>query len=435
MIGGVLICLIIFTSTTNAANSDFSLTLIHRDSPLSPFHNPNLTRYELNQAKFDRAIAYELALSVAPSSPKLDPITPQLIPQKGEYLVRFAVGDPPVPVHAIFDTGSSFIWFQCQPCQKCFPQKDPIYDPVRSEPAMSFQCTDALCNSTPSPSCGPDQKCTFLQEYLDGTFTEGELKRDTFAFEGPNGATVSGLPLVFGCSHNSIISNPDDWADGDRAGIVGMGRDTLSMATQLGQPAFAYCLLGEPQQSMTSRVQIGASPRMWGNSTAMLGGNSTEMLGAVYYVAMLESISLGAQRVVDVPSGHQVTLDSGTTMTYLEPELFDPVLDTVKGLMKGFEVKSDPEGRSELCYGATTKGLIEAGLPVIELGFVGGAKLEVNVESLFLEVAERLVCISFRRSTVRMTIIGNIAQQNNVVGYDLVNERIYMSGAFDCRMY
>ncbi|KAK1276994.1 hypothetical protein QJS04_geneDACA011035 [Acorus gramineus] len=292
---------------------------------------------------------------------------------------------------------------------------------------MSFQCTDSLCDSTPGPSCGPDQKCTFLQEYLDGTFSEGELKRDTFAFEGPDSATVSGLPLVFGCSHNNVISNPEDWADGNRAGIVGMGRDTLSMASQLAQPAFAYCLLGEPQQSMTSRVQIGASPRMWGNSTAMLRG--------VHYMAMLESISLGAQRVVDVPSGHQVTLDSGTTMTYLEPELFDPVLDTVKGLMKGFEVIRDPQGRSELCYGATTKGLIEAGLPVIELGFVGGARLEVNVESLFLEVAERLVCISLRRSTFRLTIIGNIVQQNNVVGYDLVNERIYMSGAFDCRMY
>ncbi|KAK1276993.1 putative aspartic protease [Acorus gramineus] len=417
-----------FTSTTNFVDASFSLTLIHRDSPLSPFHNPNLTRYELNQAKFDRAIAYEHALSAATSlSSQNYSITPQLMPHRSEYLVRFSVGDPPVTIHAIFDTGSSFTWFQCQPCRKCYPQKDPIYDPAKSDPSLFFQCTDSLCNLPPRPSCGTDQECRYRQEYISGSFSEGELMRDEFAFEGPDGATTSRIPIVFGCAHTNVVRSPGAWADGVRAGIAGMNRAPLSLVSQLDQPAFAYCLLGQPQQSMTTRVQIGTSPRMWGNSTQMLAGRN--------YIVLLEHISLGAQRVVDFPSGHMVMLDSGTTMTYLEPELFNPVLNMVKGLVKGFEVIRDSRGLSELCYRATTKELVEAGLPVIKLWFMGGARLEMNVESLFLEVVESVVCISLRRSPYGQTLIGNLVQQNNVVGYDLKGGRIYMSGAFDCRMY
>ncbi|KAK1285368.1 putative aspartic protease [Acorus calamus] len=426
MIVFVLISLIIFTPTTNAANGSFSFTLIHRDSPLSPFHNPNLTRYELNQAKFDRAIAYELALSAMPSSPKLDPITPELTPHKGEYLVRFSVGNPPVPILAIFDTGSGLTWFQCQPCHRCYPQQSPIYDPSNSESSISYQCTDSLCDSTPKHSCGVDQKCTYSASYLDGSISEGELMRDTFTFEGLDSAPVGGLPLVFGCSHTNVVIDPEVWVDGVRAGLVGMDRTSLSLVSQLGQPAFAYCLLGEPQQSSTSHVQIGTSPRMWGNTTDMLRGET--------YVVMLQRIYLGTQRVVGVPSGH-VELDSGTIMTYLEPDFFDPVLNAMKALVKGFEVISDPRKFSELCYAATTKELIESGFPVLVLGFMGGARLEVNVESLFLEVAERLVCMTLRRSPFGLSLIGNLAQQNNVIGYDLENEQIFMSGAFDCSMY
>ncbi|KAK1285369.1 putative aspartic protease [Acorus calamus] len=425
MIVFVLISLIIFTPTTNAANGSFSFTLIHRDSPLSPFHNPNLTRYELNQAKFDRAIAYELALSAMPSSPKLDPLTPELTPHQGEYLVRFSVGNPPVPVLAILDTGSSLTWFQCQPCHRCYPQQSPIYDPSKSEASISYQCTDSLCDSTPEHACGVRQKCTYSLSYLDGSISEGELMRDTFTFEGLDGANVSALPLVFGCSHTNIFSKPDVWVDGIRSGLVGMDRTPLSMVSQLGVPAFAYCLLGQPQQSSTSHVQLGTSPRMWGNSTAILKGTT--------YGVMLEQISLGTQRIEGVPSG-PVELDSGTTLTHLEPGYFIPVLDAVKGLVKGFEVVSDPRKSSELCYAATTKELIESGFPVLVLGFVGGARLEVNVESLFLEVKERLVCISLRRSPFVLSLIGNIAQQNNVIGFDLVNEQIYMA-PFDCMMY
>ncbi|KAK1285367.1 Aspartic proteinase nepenthesin-1 [Acorus calamus] len=387
-----------FTSTANAVNASFSLTLIHRDSPLSPFHNPNLTRYELNQAKFGRAIAYEHALSAATAlSSQNDSITPQLMPHRGEYL----------------------------PCRKCYPQKDPIYDPAKSNPSMFFQCTDSLCNLPPRPSCGTDQECRYRQEYISGTFSEGELMRDEFAFEGPDSATASRIPIVFGCAHTNVVSSPRAWADGVRAGIAGMNRAPLSLVSQLDQPAFAYCLLGQPQQSMTTRVQIGTSPRMWGNSTQMLAGRN--------YAVLLEHISLGAQRVVDFPSGHMVMLDSGTTMTYLEPELFNPVLNMVKGLVKGFEVIRDSRGLSELCYRATTKELVEAGLPVIKLWFMGGARLEMNVESLFLEKdpiydpSKSYTSKSFdcTNSTCNFTP-GHSCSANNECAYHLA----YLDGSF-----
>ncbi|KAK1276992.1 Aspartic proteinase CDR1 [Acorus gramineus] len=422
MPGTVLICLILFISTTNAANAGFSFTLIHRDSPLSPFHNPNLTHHDLNQAKFDRSIARAHALSVA--------LTPQLSPEQGEYLVRFVVGDIPFTVHAILDTGSSFIWFQCQPCQKCYPQKDPIYDPSKSYTSKSFDCTNSTCNFTPGHSCSANNECAYHLAYLDGSFSDGVLMQEEFVFEGPDSATVKGVKLAFGCGRNNVFKGFST-DGGNLAGVMGMGRGQLSLASQLAQPAFAYCLLGEADKSTMSRVQLGSRPRMWGNSTAIVRARGRES----QYSVLLNGVSLGAMRVINIPTGQVVSLDSGASMTFLELSLFGPVIEAVRGAMKGFEVARDPRGLSELCYSATTKELVQAGLPVLELGFVGGSRLEVKAESLFLEVAERRVCITLIRSSFGQSIIGNIAQQNNVVGYDLANDRIYMSGAYDCKLY
>ncbi|KAK1327023.1 Aspartic proteinase CDR1 [Acorus calamus] len=369
--GVVLISLIIFTSTTNVANGGFSSTLIHRDSPLSPFHNPNASRHDLNRAKFDRSIARARDLSVAPSSYPHDPLTPQLKPEQGEYLVRFFVGNPQVTVHAVLDTGSSFIWFQCQPCQRCYPQKDPMYDPSKSTSSKSFDCADPFCKYLARPTCGANQECSYRQSYLDGSFSVGALMREEFAFEGPDSAIVRGVDVVFGCGRNNVFKSPGA-EGGYRAGVMGMARGPLSMSSQLTEPAFSYCLLDVTDQSMSSRVQLGTDPRMWGNATAIVRARGRED----QYSVMLAGVSLGSTRVLDFPSGQLVSLDSGTSMTFLESSLFGPVINAVRGAVKGIEETFDPQRRSELCYGATAMELVQAGLPVLELGFVGGAKLE-----------------------------------------------------------
>ncbi|KAK1322245.1 hypothetical protein QJS10_CPA03g00162 [Acorus calamus] len=266
MIGTVLISLIIFISTTNFANAGFNLTLIHRDIPLSPFHNPNATRYDLNQAKFDRSVARMRALTITPSAYKKDTLTPHLTPGPGEF--------------------------------------------------------------SPGHTCGANQQCAYRQSYLDGSTSDGTLMLEQFAFEAPDRAIERGVKILFGCGSNNVFHSPS----ADRAGVV-----AREPATHVGE---------------------------------------LDRAGADHYSVPLESISLGATRVPGFPTGQVVTLDSGTTMTFLEPGMFVPVLDAVRGLVKGIEEMPDPRRRSELCNKATTKELIDAGMPVVELGFVGGARLE-----------------------------------------------------------
>jgi hypothetical protein len=51
-----------------------------------------------------------------------------------EYVVTLGFGTPSVPQVLLVDTGSDVTWVQCAPCNstKCYPQKDPLFDPSKS---------------------------------------------------------------------------------------------------------------------------------------------------------------------------------------------------------------------------------------------------------------------------------------------------------------
>ncbi|KHN35117.1 Putative aspartic protease [Glycine soja] len=48
----------------------------------------------------------------------------------GDYLMKLTLGTPPVDVYGLVDTGSDLVWEQCTPCQGCYKQKNPMFDPM-----------------------------------------------------------------------------------------------------------------------------------------------------------------------------------------------------------------------------------------------------------------------------------------------------------------
>src|SRR5438105_1675901 len=50
----------------------------------------------------------------------------------GEFMVPIQLGTPPQEASIIIDTGSDLTWIQSQPCNKCYTQADPIFDPSKS---------------------------------------------------------------------------------------------------------------------------------------------------------------------------------------------------------------------------------------------------------------------------------------------------------------
>lgn len=69
----------------------------------------------------------------------------------GEYLMAISFGTPAQSVSAIMDTGSDLVWTQCLPCQNCYAQNGPTYDPSKSSTYKKEGCSSALCLVLPHP--------------------------------------------------------------------------------------------------------------------------------------------------------------------------------------------------------------------------------------------------------------------------------------------
>ncbi|KAM1707778.1 hypothetical protein ACFX13_000921 [Malus domestica] len=87
----------------------------------------------------------------------------------GDNIMRFKVGTPRVDTFGIFNTASDLIWFQCKPCEKCYEQGIPIFDPANSDSYQKVMCGSIECNTTSDAHC-PDPKgeCRYKIAYQDG---------------------------------------------------------------------------------------------------------------------------------------------------------------------------------------------------------------------------------------------------------------------------
>ncbi len=59
---------------------------------------------------------------------------------EGEFLTQIALGTPKQSFTAIVDTGSDLVWTQCLPCESCFPQTGPEFNPAKSSTYKPIKC-------------------------------------------------------------------------------------------------------------------------------------------------------------------------------------------------------------------------------------------------------------------------------------------------------
>jgi hypothetical protein len=52
----------------------------------------------------------------------------------------------------ILDTGSDIVWLQCAPCENCYSQTDPVFDPKKSSSYAGISCLSPLCRRLDSPA-------------------------------------------------------------------------------------------------------------------------------------------------------------------------------------------------------------------------------------------------------------------------------------------
>ncbi|XP_061350079.1 aspartic proteinase CDR1-like [Gastrolobium bilobum] len=406
-------------SLTKALNSGFSVELIHRDSSRSPFYSPTETQFQRVANAVTRSInrANYFKQALFPTNTADSTVQPA----DGEYLMSYSLGTPPFQLLGIVDTGSDIVWLQCKPCETCYNQTTPMFNPSKSKTYKPIPCSSTKCQSIRDTSCSSDneQICEYSINYGDGSHSQGDLSVDTLTLSSTSGSPIPFPRTVIGCGHSNTVSFM-----GKTSGIVGLGGGPISLISQLGSSTsgkFSYCLVPmfSDSNNSSSKLNFGENAVVSGDGTV-----STPLVikkPDVYYYVTLEAFSVGDKKIEFGSSSSgfseegNIIIDSGTTLVLLPSDVYSKLESAVANVVK-LERVQDPTQQLNLCYRATS-GQLE--VPIITAHFKG-ADIQLNALNTFVEVDDGIVCLAFTSSD-GLAIFGNLAQQNFLVGYDLQN--------------
>lgn len=434
LFSSVLLCLCLlsspFLSNANAHKKlSFTADLIHRDSPKSPFYNPRETPSQRLRNAINRSVnrvAHFTSLSgkddVSVNSPQTE-----ITSNGGEYLMNVSLGTPPFPIMAIADTGSDLFWTQCKPCEDCYTQYDPLFDPKASSTYKDVSCSSSQCNALDrDASCSTDNTCTYSMSYGDRSHTKGNVAAETLTLGSTNNRPVQLKNMIIGCGHDNAGT-----FNKKGSGIVGLGGGAVSLVSQLGDSIdgkFSYCLVPiSSENDRTSKINFGSNAAVSGT-----GAVSTPLIKKspeTFYYLTLESISVGSKKIQyqgsDSGTGEgNIIIDSGTTLTLLPIDFYYKLEEAVASSIDA-ERKEDPPQGLSLCYSATA----DLKVPVITIQF-HGADVKLDSSNSFVQISEDLVCFAFRGND-DLAIYGNLSQMNFLVGYDTVSQKVSFKPA-DC---
>jgi len=315
---------------------------------------------------------------------------------------------------------------QCSPCTRCFKQPDALFNPTASSTYSQAACTSTLCEDLPQSSCSTRNTCNYAYAYGDQSTTQGDL-----AFETVTLAPSSVPKIAIGCGRN----NQGTFTNAD--GLVGLGQGPLSFPSQISPSVakiFSYCLV--EQLSSNS----GTSPITFGSSAANANVQYTPLvsnpINPTFWYIQVTRITIGG-RAVTIPSsafritssgGGGVILDSGTTITSWVAAAFNPILAAFRRQISYPEVSASQYGLS-LCYDVSGVAQDSLTFPDMVVGLANNIQFEIPAENLWAVVDDsgNTICLAMASSgssAQTLTIIGNIQQQNVLIVYDGVNQRV-----------
>ena len=362
---------------------------------------------------------------VADASETQIPLTSGMKFQTLNYIVTLGLGGQNMSM--IVDTGSDLTWVQCKPCESCYDQQGPLFEPSNSPSYQSILCNSTTCQSLQfasgnSEACGSNPStCNYVVNYGDGSYTTGELGVEHLNFGG-----ISVSNFVFGCGRNN------KGLFGVASGLMGLGRSDLSIISQTSATfggAFSYCL---------PSAEAGASGSLvMGNESAVFK-NVTPIAYARmvpnpqlsnFYILNLTGINVGGVALQASSFGKGILIDSGTVITRLAPSIYKAVKAE---FLKQFSGYPSAPGFSILdtCFNLT--GYQEVNIPTIRMHFEDNAELNVDVNGIFYLVRDDAsrVCLALTSLSdeYETGIVGNYQQRNQRVIYDTKNNRVGFSG-------
>jgi hypothetical protein len=316
-----------------------------------------------------------------------------------------------------------------------------LFDPSSSSTFGRVGCNSSACHAVSGTSCDASSKCQYIQSYVDGSKTSGLLSTETFTFDSvPGGCTGCRdhpkvlVPNVnFGCSTSANLVIVAD-------GIVGLDAGNSSLITQLSARTtlgrrFSYCLAPFSSKNASSALNFGE------RAVVTEPGAATTALihpadGSAHYTIELESVRIGNATFEHLSP---IMVDSGASMSYLDKKLLDPIVEELSRRINLPKVPS-PVKKLQLCYkvpGVAGKYWFHKNVPDMTLYLaVFGEAVTLKAENTFAELQTEIMCLAIAPVTDgNQQILGNIAQQNMHVGYDLDKGTVTFAPADCARSY
>ncbi|XP_075508394.1 aspartyl protease family protein At5g10770-like [Primulina tabacum] len=339
----------------------------------------------------------------------------------GNYIATVGLGTPLKTLSLIFDTASDLTWTQCQPCSgSCHPQQDPVFNPSTSSSYSNVSCNSAQCSQLSSatgnsPGCSSGTTCIYLLAYGDRSFTVGFLSKDKLTISStdvfPN--------FVFGCGQNN------QGLFGDTAGLIGLGRDPLSLISQTSSKYgrfFSYCL---PTSSSVGHLTFGKNGAP---NNAKFTPFASSRIASFYYIDII-AISVGGHQLpisgAVFKAGGSI-IDSGTVITRLPPAAYSTMSSAFQQGMTKYK-RAPAFSLLDTCY--DFGNLTTVTMPTIAFIFGGNVRVDLEPLGILIAVSSSSACLAFARNKDAgdVTILGNTQQKTMEVVYDVAGGKLGFS--------
>lgn len=333
----------------------------------------------------------------------------------GNYVVQIGLGTPKRTLSVIFDTGSDLTWTQCQPCAgTCYKQQDPIFNPSSSTSYSNISCSSSQCSQLSSatgnsPRCTTTSTCVYAIKYGDQSFSVGFFSRDTLTIT-PTDVFPN---FLFGCGQNN------QGLFGNTAGLLGLGRDPLSIVSQTAQKYgkyFSYCL--PSRSSSTGHLTLGKSN---GGSSNVKFSPFADSQGTSFYFIDILSITVGGRQLPISQSVFQTAgtiIDSGTVITRLPPSAYSALSSAFTQQMQKYP-SAPAYSILDTCFDFSNYTSVT--IPTVSFTFGGNVKVDVAQSGILLGVGSSRACLAFAGNGAAsdVGIFGNTQQKTLEVVYDV----------------
>lgn len=388
----LLIHSLLFLSTvkSNGAENVFKVPLLHRTSP----HLPASIRQPAAVMRAGR----------------------------GDFFIEYWIGSSHKKEYGVIDTGSDVFWQQCQPCDPCYNQTFPVFNPNTSTTYTVLQSNSEDCHKLSHNDrirYKDPRLCGYHVDYIDDGSSVGLLSRDDITIQTTrtNNKTFN---MIIGCGHK----NSDHFGEYASA-VIGLNRNPLSLISQLNITRFSYCLPQYDKSAFPSTMNFGilginsstSSPSVVSTPLVHVAGSDS------YHVTLME-IHIDDHRIPFVKPGESAAtrgntvIDIGTTNTYIYHSVFQQL---VQILHQHFLPALPHHSENTVCFmtNSTTR------FPTVGLKFAGGKVLELPTKNVFAnDEHPNFHCLTIGSNRVEGyrendVYLGAWTQANFMVGYRL----------------